>query len=144
MASSSRSSVWLRLLRIIFLFNTPVKQSFFRLSMVTLHLWACFYHWLITSKGCRGNWSFPDHFVFLLFFTYIIRYIGYWFKFSGTIILKTVYNISFRHRKIPGSIWYKATDWAFWWSFRQGQSHRQIEGFHQKFGILSLPTSLIL
>ena len=56
------------------------------------------------------------------------------YKISAALILKTVYNVFFRHRGIPGKFVYKATDWAFWKDSQMGDPSTAIAALHRDLG----------
>lgn len=122
-----------------FSFQYPIQAKFFSTFYGHIAIISTFLLLSNYVRGLQGLFELCKS-TAIFSFLYVYYYLIYWItdsKISATIILKIIYNIAFRHRNIPGSIWYKATDWAFWWSFRHGRSYLQIEAFHQKFGILS-------
>lgn len=54
-------------------------------------------------------------------------------------MLKTVYNVYFRHRGIPTKFWFAASDWTYWKASRFDVPFRVIAKLHRELGTSSTP-----
>jgi hypothetical protein len=70
-----------------------------------------------------------------LFSLFNIIFVRLWdlllIQFSSVVTLQIIYNVYFRHRGIPGSFWYKATDLTYPLSIFTPQGYFQIRGLRK-------------
>ena len=60
------------------------------------------------------------------------------------LLFKTVYNVQFRHRGIPGKFQYKATDWALWKHVEMGNPLKAVAELHWKLGSSTMVRSNLM
>ena len=73
-------------------------------------------------------------FIFNIVYVYHFPKYSNVYKILAALVLKTVYNVFFRHRGIPGKFVYKASDWAFWKDSQMGDPSIAIAALHRDLG----------
>jgi hypothetical protein len=73
-------------------------------------------------------------FIFNSVFVFPSKVISDTFKVTHAFILKIVYNVYFRHRGIPGTFWYCASDWTLWKQINYANPNSELEKLHAELG----------
>src|SRR5271163_4779332 len=55
-------------------------------------------------------------------------------QFGMAVILKTIYNVYFRHRGIPTKFLFAASDWPFWYIMTFQKPHIALQKLHEELG----------